>query len=92
MLLTNLVVTAYLTTSHLTANGHIPHVGITCAAPRSIPFGTYIYIPSLGWRIVEDRTAKKYDGRIDVFMGGDKTKALNFGKQTLQIRIYETSK
>lgn len=81
--------TAYLHTGNLCANRHTPHVGITCAAPRSIPFGTHIWIPSLGWRIVEDRTARKYDGRIDVYMGADREKALQWGKQTLQIRIYE---
>lgn len=89
MTITNLIVTAYLATSRLTANNHIPRTGYTIAAPRSIPFGTRIYIPSIGWRIVEDRTARKYDGRIDIFMGRNLKAAKAFGKQTLKVTIYD---
>lgn len=52
-----------------TASGPKPMAGVTIAASRSIPFGTMIYIPGLGWRTVQDRLAARYDHRIDVYTG-----------------------
>lgn len=70
----------------VTASGAIAKQGITIAASRKIPFGTKIYIPGLGWRVVQDRLAKKYDNRIDVYFRSHK-EALEFGKKTLKVTI-----
>lgn len=69
-----------------TASGLMPKVGRTIAAPRSLPFGTRINIPNIGWRTVEDRLAPKYDNRIDIFFSSHK-KAKRFGirKETVTI-------
>lgn len=70
----------------LAANNKLPVAGVTIAAPRSLPFGTKIFIPQVGWKTVHDRLARKYDNRIDVFMSSHK-KAKNFGirKETVTI-------
>jgi len=68
-----------------TASGSLPHEGITIAAPRNIPFGTKIKVAGREY-IVQDRTAKRYDGRFDIFMNSHK-KALRFGKQKHKIQI-----
>lgn len=77
--MTNLImiatVTAYCACSNCcgkwaggpTASGAMPEEGITCAAGRGIPFGTVLDIEGVGKRTVQDRTAKRYDGRVDVF-------------------------
>ena len=94
LLISNIVVTAYCScqiccgpnASNITASGNKPRQGITVAAPRSIPFGTKLYIPSIGWRTVEDRLAKKYDNRVDVYYKSHK-EAKRFGKKQLTITI-----
>lgn len=84
--LATLAITAYVATGHPAANGHAPRVGITVAGPRSLPFGTMIYIENIGWREITDRTARKYDGRIDIPVLSKKD-ALQFGKQYRRVWI-----
>lgn len=67
-----------------TASGVIPKQGETVAGPRNIKFGTVVEIEGLGKRVVQDRTAKKYDGRIDVFFS-DHKEALKFGIRQLKV-------
>lgn len=78
-MLTNLVITAVLTAychcakccghaNRRTASGITPQPGVTVAAPRQVPFGTRVYIPYVGWRTAQDRLARRYDTRWDVFM------------------------
>jgi 3D (Asp-Asp-Asp) domain-containing protein len=69
-----------------TASGKMPKPGITVAGPRSIPFGTRVLIEGVGERVVQDRLARKYDGRFDLYFSSHK-EALRFGKRTLQVRI-----
>lgn len=69
-----------------TADGNTPKQGITCAASRSIPFGTQIHIENVGIRTVQDRLATKYDHRIDVYFDSHKD-ALKFGKKQLKIQF-----
>lgn len=69
-----------------TASGKMPKTGITVAAPRSIPFGTRVKIEGVGIRIVQDRLAKRYDHRIDLFMSNHK-QALAWGKRKLRVQI-----
>jgi len=94
-MITNLIVTAYCAchiccgpnAQGITASGKKPIEGITVAASRKIPFGTKIAIDGKTY-IVQDRLAKKYDGRVDIYMSSHK-KALNFGKQQKQVTIYD---
>ena len=75
MIITNAVITAYCAcqiccgkhSTGLCADGHRPVAGLTVAASRRIPLGTHVVI--LGHEyIVEDRLARRYDNRFDVFM------------------------
>ena len=68
----------------ITASGLRPIEGITIAASRKIPFGTKMYIENVGWRVVQDRLAKKYDSRIDLYFARHKD-ALQFGKKKLKV-------
>ena len=79
------VVTAYVATGHPCANGKMPAVGHTVAIPRGLPLGTRVLING-HWYVGEDRTAKKFDGRIDIFMAS-KREAVLWGKQTLTVTI-----
>lgn len=88
---TNLIVTAYChcalccgVANQPTASGLYPVPGITVATARSIPFGTRVHIAGIGWRKVQDRTAKRFDGRIDIFMSSH-AEAKRFGKKNLEI-------
>ncbi len=69
------------------------------ACPRSIPLGTRvsIYNPNdkentLRALVCEDRTAKRYDGRFDIFAGRDIDAydyANDFGIKKLQVTVYD---
>ena len=69
-----------------TASGKMPVAGVTVAGPRSIPFGTKVWIEGVGERVVQDRLARKYNGRFDVFFASH-AEALRFGRRTLKVRI-----
>jgi 3D (Asp-Asp-Asp) domain-containing protein len=70
----------------LTASGAWPVAGVTVAAPRAIPFGARLHVPGVGWRVVQDRLARRYDGRVDVFMGSHR-EARRFGVRRVQIVV-----
>lgn len=60
------------TADRLTSAGTIPKAGFTIAAPRNVALGTRVVVRGV-WAqpkifVVEDRTAKRFDGRWDVFM------------------------
>lgn len=72
------------------ANGERAHIGAV-ACPRGIPLGVKVEIAGEEYEC-SDRTAKRYDGRWDIFMGYGKeahTKALKFGINTLEVKIYQ---
>jgi len=69
-----------------TASGKMPKPGITVAGPRSIPFGTRVWIEGVGVRVVQDRLARKYDGRFDLYFSSH-ADALRFGKRSLKVRV-----
>lgn len=50
-----------------TACGKMPVAGVTIAAPRSIKFGTVLHIEGIGDRTVQDRLARRFDDRIDIY-------------------------
>lgn len=68
-----------------TASGKMPKVGVTIAAPRSIPFGTKLHIQGVGVRTVQDRLPLRYDSRIDVFFGSHQ-EAKRFGIKKLKVK------
>jgi 3D (Asp-Asp-Asp) domain-containing protein len=94
-MITNLVITAYCAcklccgphASGLAANGHHPVEGITVAASRSIPLGTKVHIEGVGDRVVQDRLARRFDDRIDVYFTSHEA-AKRFGKRRLKVTIY----
>lgn len=69
-----------------TASGKMPVAGITVAGPRSIPFGTRVWIEGVGVRVVQDRLARKYDGRFDLYFATH-AEALRFGKRSLKVKV-----
>lgn len=71
----------------VTTSGAIVSQGRTLACPRSIPFGTKIEIEGYGVRVCEDRGGHIVDGRLDIYIA-DLGEALQFGRQTLQVKIY----
>ena len=71
-----------------TAIGAMPRQGVTCAAPRRIPFGARLWIEGVGWRTVQDRLAPRYDNRVDVYFASH-AEALKFGKRTLKVMIWK---
>lgn len=73
------------------ANGEKAYVGAV-ACPRKLPFGTVVTIEGFGDLVCSDRTALRFDGRYDVFMGytqEDYQKAIQFGKRQLKVIIKE---
>lgn len=88
-----LVCSAYVCGPHaLDASGSRPVAGRTCAAPRSVPLGTRLYIEGVGDRTVTDRTARCVEQmpggpRIDLFFGGAERRldALRWGVQRRRI-------
>ena len=70
----------------ITASGRKTKPGITIAASKKIPFGTLIYIPTLGWRTVEDRGGKIKGNRIDVCFT-TREEAIAWGVQNHEVYI-----
>jgi 3D (Asp-Asp-Asp) domain-containing protein len=68
------------------ASGKPAYIG-AAACPRRLPLGTQIQIHGRTY-ICEDRTARRFDGRFDIFAGygaAAHQEALNFGKQLLAV-------
>ena len=81
-----LVCTAYVATGHPCADGRMPRAGITVAAPRSVPLHSKVIVEGVGVFEAEDRTARRFDGRVDIFMRS-RREAINFGKQTHRVWV-----
>ena len=67
------------------ANGKKPIQGVTIAGPRRLPFGTIVEVSGHRY-IVQDRLAKRYDTRFDIFMSNH-AEARRFGIQTNLITV-----
>lgn len=71
----------------VTASGAIVKVDHTIACPKSMKFGTQIYIPELNnVYVCEDTGSKINNKHIDLFME-DLDEALEFGRQKLEVKI-----
>lgn len=73
------------TVAKTTSSGVFPTTGRTVAASRSLAFGTRVEIQGHLY-VVEDRLAKRFDSRVDVFMGTHK-EAVMWGKKRISVKI-----
>jgi len=70
----------------ITANGNKPKEGITIAASRSLPMGTIVTTGGHSY-IVQDRLAKRYDSRFDIYFDSHE-KAKHFGiKRNQKVKV-----
>ena len=76
--------TAYNWTGYRCANMQWPVDGVTVAM-NGVPFGTHVYIPGIGERIVQDRPDDKT--QLDIYMGNRKKDAIQFGRQKLKVTV-----
>jgi len=70
------------------ASGRSAYVGAV-ACPRKLPLGSKVKIAGK-LLTCEDRTAKRFDGRFDIFQGygpDAQKKAIRWGKQNLEVQI-----
>ena len=87
MVITNAIITAYCACTiccgkhhnGVTASGAKPVEGVTIAASRKIKLGTHVVVDGHEY-VVQDRLAKKYDSRFDVYFASHKD-AQKFGLQ-----------
>jgi 3D (Asp-Asp-Asp) domain-containing protein len=70
----------------VTASGRRTEPGVTIAAPRTIPFGTWIHLEGVGWRRVDDRGGRIKGKRIDICMTTRK-EALKWGMKKIRVFI-----
>lgn len=73
----------------ITASGHNicdEDVIHRIAASNKYPFGTILDIEGYGRYEVQDRTNKRFSGRIDLLFASEE-EAIKFGKKTLKYRI-----
>ncbi|KNZ41941.1 3D domain-containing protein [Acetobacterium bakii] len=79
--------TAYTATGNATASGVMPQANHTIAAWSGLPFGTKVFVPSLGTTFtVEDRGGAVTDGIIDIYMN-TYNECIEFGRQNLEAYI-----
>ena len=93
MLITNAIISFYCACSiccgpkaaNITASGKIIKQGMV-AAPRNIPFGTRVKIDGAVYT-VEDRTARRYNNRFDIYTSSHQ-EAIKKGVKRTKIIIY----
>ena len=78
------LVTAYVATGRPCANGKMPTSG-TCALPRQFPLGSKVIVGGHTFH-GDDRTALRYNGRIDLFVDSKKH-ALEWGIHRMTVTI-----
>jgi 3D (Asp-Asp-Asp) domain-containing protein len=74
----------------ITASGTKPAQGRTVAA-NWLPFGTRVYLDGVGWRTVEDRMAKRFSERVDVYFDRH-ADARRFGIRTNRVWVVRKDK
>jgi 3D (Asp-Asp-Asp) domain-containing protein len=70
----------------ITASGTKAKVGRTIAAGPSVPFGTKVFIPGFGWRVVEDRGGAIGDDDIDVLVS-TRAEAFELGRKPIRVYV-----
>ena len=76
---------------NVTASGRKTMPGVTIAAGRDLPFGTNVYIPELGWRVVEDRGGAIKSNVLDVCFHTRK-EAFEWGVRTCKVYVLYPAK
>ncbi len=90
-IIANAIITAYChctqCTSGLgvTAAGGRPQMGITIAGPRAYALGSICFVGPKRF-ILQDRTARRFDGRFDIYFARH-ADALKFGRQTNTVTV-----
>ena len=82
-MITTAIVTAYCLLGTMASGNQVYDGAVAC--PRAIPLGTKVCIEHKLY-VCEDRTAKKYDGRYDIWMSSC-DKAVQWGKRKLEVII-----
>jgi 3D (Asp-Asp-Asp) domain-containing protein len=76
----------------VTASGKMVKDWHTIACPRSMPFGTQVYIPHFDITFTcEDRGSAITEGKLDIYIA-DLEEALRFGRRHLQAHILEETR
>ena len=70
----------------VTASGKRTTPGITIAAPKHIPFGTWVHLQGIGWRRVDDRGKRITGNKIDICFHTRKS-ALQWGRRKIKVHI-----
>lgn len=70
----------------VTASGKRTTPGITIAAPKHIPFGTWVHLQGIGWRRVDDRGKRITGNKIDICFHTRK-EALQWGRRKIKVHI-----
>ncbi len=70
----------------ITASGAAVEIGTTAAAAWSLPYGTRLYIPGYGFRVVQDRGGDIVEGRLDIAVASKK-EAYQLGRKPLPVYI-----
>lgn len=71
-----------------TAQGHFLHRGLVAVDPGVIPLGTRLYIPGYGFAIADDIGGSINGNSIDLAFDSHR-EALQFGRQTIMVYIYD---
>lgn len=71
----------------VTASGNLAKEGRTIACPKSLPFGTEVYVPDMNKVYVcEDRGGAITNGHIDIYFE-ELSVAKKFGKKKLEVLV-----
>ena len=74
----------------ITASGRKTDPAVTIAAGPRIPFGTWLWIDTIGWRRVDDRGSRIQGDRIDICFA-TRAEALAWGRRKVLVVVPEAA-